>query len=233
MNARYEKQVDNPLLPDSSAQIKFFNQDCHQFFHVLTLRESGAFVRICEDRIFSSPLDKTPQHTYTVLTAELTRGTLAPFVLQPRTQDQAPGVNLPPELAARYTLDAPADFTLPPAFAGFLKAGPVCYIECTPHAFIYCEFNTLSAEQLQALRFRILQLLKELSANQPAPQAAPSSAPLTDEVLQAHVMLKLQTATPSVTGIKGGRHVYAIVLLMLLGSLLFVAWYALHHWVAH
>ena len=236
LNLRYDKQVDSVLLPDSSAKAQFFKRGLHQFFHVLTFREPGAFVRVCEDRIFSSPLDKRPLYTYTLVAAELTKDTFPPFVLMPRTPDQPSANNLPPELATRYTLTAPEEFTLPPLVIGFLKAHPNCYVECTPTALLYCELNTVAVAQLQPLRFRAMQLLKELvkkpePAQSPQPAATPA-AQLTDAELQAQLLLKLQTAPrtiPQTAG--GGRAVYAIILLALLSTLLLLAWYALHHWV--
>ena len=238
LNLRYDKQVDSVLLPDSSANAQFFKRGLHQFYHVLTFREADAFVRVCEDRIFASPLDKKPLHTYTLVAAELTKDTFTPFVLAPRTQDQAPARNLPPEWAARYTLSAPEGFNLPPVVLGFLKAHPMCYVECTPTALLYCEFNTVSVAQLQPLRFRALQLLKEL-AKKPAnpPQALPATVPaakLTEAELQAQILLKLQTTPHSAATASrgGGRYLYGIMLLALLGGMLFLAWYALHYGVA-
>ncbi len=237
LNLRYDKQVDGVLLPDSSANAQFFKRGLHQFYHVLTFQDAGAFVRVCEDRIFSSPLDKTPLYTYSLVAAELTKDTFTPFVLAPRTQDQAPGTNLPPELATRYTLSAPEGFVLPPIVVGFLKAHPACYVECTKTALLYCEFNTVSVAQLQPLRFRALQLLKELVKKTEPVQTAQAAVPapkLTDEELQAQILLKLQSAPRTNTQAPGtGRYIYGFILLVLLSAMLFMAWYALHHWVAN
>lgn len=239
LNLRYDKQVDSVLLPDSSAKAQFFKRGLHQFYHVLTFQEAGAFVRVCEDRIFSSPLDKKPLHTYSLVAAELTNDTFSPFVLMPRTQDQAPGTNLPPELAARYTLSAPEGFTLPPVVTEFVKAHPACYVECTQTALLYCEFNTVAIEQLQPLRLRALQLLKELVKKtepvQTAQSTVPPAAKLTDEELQAQVLLKLQSAPhpAAPTSAVGARFLYGAILLILLGSMLLMTWFALHHGVAH
>lgn len=237
LNLRYDKQVDSVLLPDSSAKAQFFKRGLHQFFHVLTFQEAGAFVRVCEDRIFSSPLDKKPLHTYTLVAAELTKDTFPPFVLMPRTPNEAPGTNLPPELAARYTLSAPDGFVLPPLIIGFLKAHPVCYLECTPTALLYCELKTVSVAQLQPLRLRAEQLLKELVKKTVLAQApaAVNAAKLTDAELQAQLLLKLQTTPRNVSQAAAGnnmRYVYGLILLGLLGAMLLLAWVALHHWIA-
>ena len=160
-------------------------------------------------------------------------------MLMPRTPNEAPGTNLPPELAARYTLCAPEHFVLPPLVIGFLKAHPACYLECTQTALLYCEFNTVSVAQLQPLRFRAQQLLKELvkkaELTQPAQTAPTPTAQLTDAELQAQLLLKLQSAPRNLSHASagnGGRYVYAVILLGLLGGMLLLAWVALHHWVA-
>ena len=239
LNLRYDKQIDGVLLPDSTAKAQFFKHGLHQFYHALTFREPGAFLRVCEDRIFSSPLDKKPLYTYTLVAAELFKDTFPPFVLAPRTQDQAPTPNLPPELSTRYTLSAPEGFVLPPVVIGFLKAHPACYIECTPTALLYCEFNIVSVAALQPLRFRALQLLKELvNKTEPIPLSVPATAPtanLTDQELQAQLLLKLQKTphTASPAAVTGGRYIYGFVLLAVLGAMLFMAWYILHHGIAH
>lgn len=234
LNLHYDKQVDRVLLPDSSAKAQFFKRGLHQFYNVLTFREASAFMRVCEDRIFLSPLDKTPLHIYSLVTAELTKGSFTPFVLTPRTPDQTPGTNLPPELAARYTFMAPEGFTLPVAIIGFLNAHPACYVECTNTALIYCEFNIVCVAKLQPLRLRALELLKELAKKPtPAQQATLPAAKLTAAELQAQILLKLQSmphTTASSTAVSG-RFVYGFVLLFLLSGMLFIAWYALHHWV--
>ena len=232
LGLRYDAQLDSILLPDSSAQAQLFKRGLHQFFHVLTFRESNAFVRVCEDRIFASPLDKNPLHTYTLVGVELLKDTFTPFVLAPREPGQPACSHLPAELALRYTLNAPEGFSLPPTVIGFLKAHSACYLECTATALLYCELNTVPVAQIQPLRFRALQLVKELVRKpQEVPQqAAAATAPkLTDAELQAQLLLKLQTAprSTSQSASAGGRYLYAVILLILLGGMLGLASYLL------
>ena len=232
LNLRYDEQVESVVLPESASKTRFFNRGLHQFFHVLTFRESNAFVRVCEDRIFTDPLRTTPTTVYTLVTAELTKNTLTPLILAPRTPNEPVPTNLPPELAERYTLTASENFALPPAAIGFLKAHPTCYVECTQTAFIYCELNVAPVRQIQPLRFRALQLLKELS--RPSATLAPSNVSpatgLSDDVLQSQILLKLQSAAQApLQSAPIGRYLYGIVLLILLSALLATAWYILHY----
>ncbi len=237
LNLRYDKQLDAVVLPDSTAKAQFFKHGLHQFTHVLTWREPGYFIRVCEDQVFSSPLDKTPLLACTLTAAELTKNQFVPFVLAPRTTEPISS-NLPIDLAARYTLSAPPGYTLPPQVTGFLKTVPKCYLEATPTALIYHEFSTAAVAQIQPLRFRAGQLLQALMqkpqpAEQPTPAAQPTAtapAALTETELQAQILLKLQTAThrsaPTASPV---RYVYGLVMLVLLGGLLAAAWYILHY----
>ena len=232
LGLRYDAQLDSILLPDSSAQAQLFKRGLHQFFHVLTFRESNAFVRVCEDRIFASPLDKKPLHTYTLVGVELLKDTFTPFVLAPREPGQPACPHLPAKLALRYTLNAPEGFSLPPTVIGFLKAHSACYLECTATALLYCELNTVPVAQLQPLRFRALQLVKELVRNtQETPQqpAAATAPKLTDAELQAQLLLKLQNPSQGTSQVSStsGRYIYAVILLILLGGMLGLASYLL------
>ena len=232
LNLRYDPQVENVVLPESASKTRFFNQGLHQFSHVLTFRESNAFVRVCEDRIFTDPLRKTPTTVYTLVTAELTKNTFTPLILAPRTSNEPVQTNLPPELAERYTLTAPEGFVLPPVVIGFLKSHPSCYVECSQTALIYCELKVSPVGEIQPLRFRALQLLKELS-RPVAPVSTPNISPansLSEATLQTQVLLKLQSAThPAAQAGASGRYLYAILLLIFLGALLATAWYILHY----
>ncbi len=236
LNLRYDNQVDSVLSPDSSAQAQFFKQGLHQFYHVLTFRDPGSFVRVCEDRIFSSPLDKKPLQAYTLVTAELTKDTFPSFVLKPRKSEQADSHPLPADLATRYTLSAPEGFSLPSMVISFLKAHPLCYVECTETALIYCEFSNASMEQLQPLRFRALQLIKDLVKKEDVKQVEEGTPKpqLTDEQLQAQILLKLQTASPRTPRATASNthYIYGLILLVFLSAMMFLTWYALHNWVA-
>ena len=231
LGLRYDVQLDRILLPDSTNQAQFFKRGLHQFFHVLTFCESNAFVRVCEDRIFASPLDKKPLHTYTLVGVELLKDTFPPFVLAPREPGQPICTQLPEDLATRYTLNAPAGYSLPATVIGFLKAHDPCYLECTATALLYCELNTVPVAQIQPLRFRALQLVKELvskTQGTPQPTAVPTDK-LTDAELQAQLLLKLQTAPRSTSQAPStaGRYLYAALLLILLGGMLGLAAYLL------
>ncbi|MBP5430268.1 MAG: hypothetical protein J6Y25_05285 [Elusimicrobiaceae bacterium] len=230
LGLKYDPHLDGVLTEDQMMASCFFRQGKHHFKHVLTCKDSGAFIRICEDEITGAKLDSTSL-LYTLVTVELTRGDFCPFILMPRRpRETVPSGSLPPELAEKYVLSAPADFTLPQELVGLLKAVPPCYLELTSYALIYHEFSVLPVDQIQPLRYRVIQIMKALVQNSKS-SVAPATAPISDDLLQAQVSLKLQQAAPAFTRRSGGRWVYGLVLLFMLGSLLFLASYVLSHWI--
>lgn len=230
LHLRYDKQVDNPLTQEASKHVHLFNRGLHQFYNVLTWKDSEAFIRVSDARVFASPLDRTPQQTYTLVSAELTRGSLISFVLMPRTDRSAPThAALPPELAARYTLTAPADYQLPASVLGILKAGKPCYIEASEDALLYHEYTTATLDQIQPMRFRVKQLIQELR-RMPTPTETSVSAPLsqkTDAELQAEVLLKLKSSSTAITSSGSTRLLYGFILLVFLIAMCGLAWFAL------
>ena len=230
---RYERQADSFFTVDTTRKMHFFNRGLHQFFHVLTWREGGLFIRIGEDRTYASPLDKNPHSIFTLAGAELTNGTFSPFVITPRTDSKEPThPALPAQLATHFVLNAPADFKLPASVIGLLKAGHSCYLEAGPHALVYHEFEPLSIADIQPLHLRIKQLVQAL-VQKPTPTAkAPASAPITQAELMAQTLLRLQT--PATAPAKSSaRWYYAVVFLLVLIVVLVGASYLLRTFVPH
>ena len=220
LQARYDRQVDCPLTPQSAQHVRLFNEGLHQFFNVLTFQHPGAFLRVSDAHVFTAVQDKAPRQTYTLITAELTRGTFTPLVLVARTNPQAPHhPALSADLAGRYTLQAPENYQLPPSVQGLLKAGNPCYIELTEHALVYHEYTTAKIDQIQPLCFRVKQLI---AGFQPAPQekantGAEPTCVKTPAELQVQVLLKLQsTALNKPNAGSSKRMLYGFVLLLLL-----------------
>ncbi len=230
LGLKYNPHLDNVLTADQTVASYFFRQGVHHFKHVLTCKDSEAFIRICEDEIFGTKPDSAPL-LYTLVTADLTRGNFCPFILMPRRpRETVPSGSLPPGLADKYVLSAPADFTLPQALIDLLGTGPLCYLELTPYALIYHEFRVAPVDQIQPLRYRVTQIIKALVQNSKL-SVASKAAPISDDFLQAQVALKLQQAAPTSVRQSGGRWVYGLVLVFMLGSLLLLASYVLSHWI--
>lgn len=243
LQMRYDHQVEHVLTEDAFQYALFFQQGVHRFFNVLTKQEPGVFMRVCDDRIFASATAAAADQTYTLVTAELTRGKFTPVILMPRRAGQKNLAHpaLPADLMQRYVLTAPDDYRFTENVLGFLRAAKPCYLELTPTAFIYHEFDIKPADQIQPLRFRAKQLIAALvqqdeTAPAPAAKPAPVAAePVSDAELQAQMLLKLQAVRqPSPAGqqpAQSGWLVYGFVLLGLLIAVCLFASFALKNWV--
>ena len=247
LQMRYDARLDHILTEDAYQYALFFQQGVHRFFQVLTKQEPNAFMRVCEDRISAVQATTSAQQTYTLLTAELMRGLFTPLILMPLQAGQAGPAHpaLAPDLASKYMLSAPEDYRFPQTVLGFLQAAKPCYLELTPTAFIYHEFDRKPVSQIQPMRFRAKQLIQALT-HQPAPvQATPvqsssdltkrtTAQPISEEALQAAVMLKLQTAQSGYAAgrfSQSNRWVYGIIFLSLLTGLCLFTAFALRNWV--
>ncbi len=244
---QYISHVEHVLTEAEARQSVFAGQGKHSFFHIVTWQDAGAFVRFSDDRLI--PADSASAcPVYTVVTAELTRGSFQPFVLMPRRPQEPVFLHpaLSRELAEKYLLSAPDDFKFPEEVLGFLKAAvQPFYLELTPHAFIYHEFSLLPVSQVQNIRLRVRQLISVL-VQKPTPKPAASStqqaavaarpvSPMSEAELQAQVLLKLQGASSSYgharSGGGSGRWIFGIFYLLAIAGLLFFARYALMHWI--
>lgn len=233
LHLRYDAHVENPLTDLSAQQISLFSKFLYQFKQVLTWRESNAFIRLCEARQASVPGKSFLLERYTLATAELTRGNFTPFVLQPHTNESGePHPALPPELATRFVLQAPADFQFPAEVIGLLKAGPQCYLEAGSYALVYHTYHIVPVSQLQPMRLRVQQFARALAKIEPPIKKA--SVIPTDMVTETQVQTLLQMhGHVQKTGASrsGFRYVYLGVGLLFVFGMLWVAQYVLHHWV--
>lgn len=193
-NLRYQTHVDSPLTPLSAKEMKLFGRGFHRFSQVLTWADPGAFIRACEDRVYASPFAKSPQTSYTLWTAELTRGTFTPFLLYPRTSSDTLAAHpaLPSELAARYILVAPKEYQLPVSLMKLLSATRNCYVETTSYSLVYHEYKTIPVSQLQQTRSHVKTYIKELSQMSATIPPVAAGSTLAMAELQANTMLTLQ-----------------------------------------
>ena len=197
---RYEARLESVLTPQAQQASLFFQQGVHRFRRALTGHEPGAFVRVCDDEIFSSDTATAPDMTYTLVTAELTKGTFTPIILSPRRpgQTDAPHPALPPQLAEQYLLSAPDTFQLPELVIGFLQSAKPCYLELTPTALIYHEFDAKPVAQIQEIRFRARQLLRAL-VMAPAPANPASTQTFTQTFTSAPTQTFTNTSASTQT----------------------------------
>lgn len=227
LNLCYQSHIDNPLTALSAKHTYFFNQGFHKFCHVLTWNDSGTFTRVCEDQIYALPMDKTPQNRLTLVTVELMRGSFVPMIIAARQDDKSPShPALPPELANRFTLTAPDSYQLPDGLIGLLKNNPICYLETGIYSLVYHEYKEVPVAQIQQMRFRTKQFIKEL-LQQPVPTISPiaNQGALSAGELEASVLLSLQTRQREKSFANGWRICYLIVMLFILIGILLLSKY--------
>lgn len=235
LHLRYDKRVDNPLTPLSAQAVYLFNRSLCKFRQVLTWREPGMFIRLCQMDL-QNPAGESGE-CCTLATAELTRGDFIPFILQPHTSEKtAAHAALPPELAARFTLSAPDHFQLPPQVIGLLKAGPACYLEASAYALVYHTYASLPVEQLQPMRLRVSQLARALRHVETSPEVTTTFFNLPAQTdLQAETLLKLHAPSAAAGRVpsspNGMKLFFLIVGLLIIIGLLWATQYYLHHWV--
>ena len=227
LNLRYQSHIDNPLTALSAKYTYFFNQGFHKFCHVLTWNDSGAFIRVCEDQIYALPMDQTPQNRLTLVTVELMRGSFVPMIIAARQDDKSPvHPALPPELANRYVLTAPDSYRLSDELIGLLKNNPICYLETGLYSLVYHEYKEVPVVQIQQLRFRVKQFIKELIQQPiPAPVAAVNKVSLSAGELESSVLLTLQTRQHEKSFANGWRICYLIIMLFILAGILVISKY--------
>ena len=232
LHLRYDKKVDNPLTALAAQSVSLFNHSLHQFRQVLTWREPGMFIRLCQmdSRSLAGGISNV---RYTLATAELTRGNFTAFVLQPHTQEKTPvHPALPPELATRFTLTAPDNFQLPPQVIGLLKAGPLCYLEVSSYALVYHTYTILSINQLQPMRLRTQQLARALMHADPTPVSPVSANMSAMAELRAETMLQMHS--PSAAGCSYGgvlKFIYRLIGLVFVVGVLWAVQHFLRSFV--
>lgn len=228
-NACYDKHILTLLTPGTDQQLCLFKSKTHRFSHVLTWSESRAFVRVCDDKICSLPSDKQNSMLVTLASAELTRGSFVPFILTPRKGDKTPPhPALPESLAMRYTLQAPANFKLSPAFIALLQARDVCYVEASIHALVYHEYKLIDPLQIAQVRWYIRRLVAEMAI---VPATIPPSQTFFPSNPDAQVQALMNLHVPSSQSTNGinARWGYGIFWLVCVGASLWVVHYLLHH----
>ena len=230
---QYARKTVQLLTEENFTQLALFRYARCKFRHIVTIREKGGFLRICQAQIAHA----SKSQTYTLVSVELTQVALPRMILSYHQTKPASSGNLPAELSMHYSLQAEPGYKLPNAVVNFLKTAHACYIETIPTALVYHEYGTVSVKQLQALRFRVMQLVKELKQEtvvdlaEQMPQAVSTSqvtpTSLTPVELQAEMLLKMHTSSRVTSPVANGKWIYALVLLMMLAGMCILAWFLL------
>lgn len=247
-NCKFDKEKTTITTQLTAGRLEFLTNFFHQYRNVFTYTHKAAFLRIADDHIFLNDDPRTTPLCYTLFTAELKKRQFPALKIAPLKSPFAPSqytlmkTNIP-AVDTRYRIHAPspaAGVLFTPFITGLLKTRANIYLELNDSAIIYHEHTLIAPQELEAFRFRALQLLGEFEIlmNKLDAQAAGSTASLSitppDEIeKRAQEMLQSLGGTTPQSSTQPGkfRAVWIAVMLALLSGVLVVSWVALTHWV--
>lgn len=234
--ALFEPRRERLITALNADKLEFFRFHAPQFFHVCTLSNNAAFIRLAD--AFGMPDGPAfIPDGITVLAAEFRTQSFPTLKIAPRTglfaRSQYPAVKTNiaeiDRAYALYTPDREAGKLLTPALIRLLETQPDLYLETFGNAVVYHENRLLTPQECSALHSRVLHLTSEwqtLSAPQTsAPQTA--QAPAEDAVLiKAQSMLNALaphagSPAPAQSKLSGAG---GIILLLLVLAVPIVAW---------
>ena len=234
--ALFEPRRERLITALNADKLEFFRFHAPRFFHVCTLSNNAAFMRLAD--AFGTPDGPAfIPDGITVLAAEFRTQSFPTLKIAPRTglfaRSQYPAVQTNiaeiDRAYALYTPDPSAGKLLTPALIRLLKTQPDLYLETFGNAVVYHENRLLTPQECSALHSRVLHLTSEwqpLSAPQvSAPKTAQS--PAEDAVLiKAQTMLNALaphagSPAPAQSKLSGAG---GIILLLLVLAVPIVAW---------
>ena len=248
----FEKQKETVTTPFAAGRLDFFIFFFHQFRHVFTYVEKSAFIRVADDYIYKDENPKTKPLPVTIFAAELKNGDFLPLKVVPVGSVFASSKQMliktnNPAIDAHYQIAAPsaeAGALFTPLVMGFLKTHHQVYLELNGNALVYHEHALVPASQIEAFRFRAMQLLRELETHsvkqEPAPVPSAEITLVSDgktTVLgEETAAALLQMASGRIEAAKRkdvsfGRFIGLSVMLLLLLGFGFLSWWILRGWM--
>lgn len=237
---REKETVTTPL---SAGRLEFFTLFFHQFQNVFTYSDQMAYIRVADDCLYEDDNPKTKPTRITIFTAELREGQFPAFKAAPITSPLAPSqhtlmkTNIP-AVDSRYRIHAPtaaSGLLLTPFITGLLKTKSNLYLELNDNALVYHENTLIEPEDMEAFRFRAMQILNELEslitkldAQNPADTA--TLTPQDEAEKRAQAMLKALCTPQRPAGKAGGRHggLWIFIMLAALAGMTFLSWLMLN-----
>lgn len=239
----FVKEKETVTTPLSAGKLEFFTQFFHQFQNVFTYSDPMAYIRIADDNLYTDPKPTTKPQRITIFTAELRDSQFPTLKAAPLSSQLAPSqhalmkTNIP-AVDSRYRLHAPTPASallLTPFITGLLKTKNNMYLELNDNALIYHEHALIAPEEMDAFRFRAMQILGEfenfVTKFNTQEQTQPPAAHEENEAEQrAQAMLKA-LCSPKQPAAKQGSHysvVWVFVLLAALTAMTFLSWFLLN-----
>lgn len=168
----FVKEKETVTTPLSAGRLEFFTQFFHHFQNVFTYSDNKAYFRVADDNLYVDDNPKTEPRRITIFTAELREGQFPPLKAAPIASILAPSqyalmkTNIP-VVDSRYRLHAPtpaSGMLLTQFITGLLKTKNNLYLELNDNALIYHENTLIAPEEMEAFRFRAMQILGEFES---------------------------------------------------------------------
>ena len=244
----FQKHRSNITTPLTAGRLEFFTKFFHQYRNVFTYSDPRAFVRLADDMIYLDDSPKAKPVCLTVFTAELKKRQFPQIKVAPLISPFAPSqyalmkTNIP-AIDSQYRIHTPsaaAGVLFTAMITGMLKTRPQVYLELNENALVYHEHTLVPLQEIEAFRFRAMQLLAELESimekldkNNPDTSFSSSHSPAEEDNIPATLLARLG-ARPTQTGNVGAppfRAIWLVVLLLIFVGITLLSWFALHNWI--
>lgn len=248
LGCAFDKRKASVTTQLTAGRLEFFTQFFHQYHNVFTCSDNVAFIRWADDIIYVDENPKTKPIPVTIFTAELKKRQFPQLKAAPltspfaRSQYALMKTNIP-AIDSTYRMHAPspaAGMLFTPMMTGLFKTQTNMYLELNDNALIYHEHRLIPLEEMEAFRFRALQILGELEKlveqlDKNNPDATTPPAP-EEAAPDARAMAMLQrfgasAESPVVTGGPMWRGIWFILLILIFFGVSFLSWFALRNWV--
>ena len=244
----FDKRKTSVTTQLTAGRLEFFTQFFHQYDNVFTCSDNVAFIRWADDTIFTDDNPKTKPIPITIFTAELKKREFPLLKAAPisspfaRSQHMLMKTNIP-AIDTVYQMHAPSAAScvvLTPMLIGLFKTQPHIYLELNDNALVYHEHRLIPVEEIEAFRFRALQILGELEklvermekgndANEKKETAVQDAAP----DVRAMAMLQRFGAEgmPTTANPPMWRGFWFLLLGLIFLGVTFLSWFAIRNWV--
>lgn len=243
----FDKQKESVTTQLTAGRLEFFTLFFHQYRNVFTYSDNVAFIRVADDTIYTDENPKTKPIPLTIFTAELKKRQFPMLKAAPLKSPFAPSqqalmkTNIP-AIDARYRIHAPSAASgvlFTPFITGLFKTQPNIYLELNDNALVYHEHKQIPLEEMEAFRFRAMQILGELEKlvekldqNNPDTLAPVTPLDSTPDARATAMLQRFGAPMPaSATTSPAWRGVWFIILLMIFLGVSFLSWFALRNWI--
>lgn len=243
----FDKRKASVTTQLTAGRLEFFTQFFHQYNNVFTCSDNAAFIRWADDTIFTDDNPKTKPISITIFTAELKKREFpllkvapvsSPFgsSQQPLMKTEIPAVDA---VYKMYAPSAASRVVLTPMITGLFKTQPQIYLELNDNALVYHEHRLIPVEEMEAFRFRALQILGELEKlvekmEQETVNKGQEPAVLHDAApdVRARAMLqRFGAESAPAANPPMWRGFWFLLLIVIFLGVTFLSWFAMRNWI--